>query len=758
MSIWLETGRSAIQEALVAAFDKIDDNARKEIQDRDRKDSELLGELQQLKTRAAEVDRLQQENESLKKEVQQIRQNRKDYGPEFPKSRKVLGELSPNRSLNHPFAKPQPRDVNATPDIQWKYNKLTAKYKALEKSCDEYRSKLRQRIEEIHKWAEGVDSRDRLIRHLKEKLALAQSRLEAHGSSETRPNGTGIGEPVDDEPLDIAASVPGRPSPVSNSEQPKHAVSHTTVSLTTSTHASLGRTPRPVIPRRVSDGILKDSTDEDGCVDDDIELPRLPEPCNDDSRVVVKVELSSDGPVFISERSVRKRKHDREDEPTDNRLQRIKSEHSSSGPECVGDTHNFTPTESFDFEEEAHVPTPRKRRDLSNDRLQDQGPDTKFTPGPGLSDILRRGALAPSIAAGTPRTPAQGSGLTPSTYNPSAPHAGLERQARPATPREQQTYQSRSALHFDMGTRDLAADRNTDLNTIQRPVARSLLGALMNSPSVTTPKPMVRSGLPSVRTPRPALIDEYEDLLRVPAPRELPHGKKYTPKDITATPTTQQSTANTLSSNTTAARERPPKKPSILRDDMPRGRSAEKTSLRQKPMEKLRPEDFKPNPKYNDGLTYVYDEVNRGKSLAERAALSGCTDPNCCGKTFRAFAEAERSNLGPSVTTRAEDIKLLEDYLGDDAYKLGTMTREEKEEMWLQAKTWELASRFGRHRQRYARMPSPPGFWTVDFPNTQERAEERRQADEIRKALVHDRYREAMRPGGMWLFRDEEGR
>ncbi|KUI72572.1 hypothetical protein VM1G_08585 [Cytospora mali] len=758
MSIWLETGRSAIQEALVAAFDKIDDNARKEIQDRDRKDCELLGELQQLKTRAAEVDRLQQENESLKKEIQQIRENQKDQGPEFPKSRKVLGELSPNKSLNHQLAKPQPQDVKATPDLQWKYNRLTAKYKSLEKSRDEYRSKLRQRVEEIHKWAEGVDSRDGLIRQLKKKLALAQSRLEALDSSETRPNGTGGGEPVDDEPLDIAASTPRRPSPVSNLEQPRDAVSHTTVPLTASTHASPGRTPRPVIPSCLSEGIFKESTDEDSRVDDDVELPKLPEPCNDDSRIVVKVESSSDGPVFISERSVRKRKHDGEDDPTDNRLHRVKSEHSSSGPECVGETHNFAPTESFDFEEEAHIPTPRKRRGFSNDRLQDQGPDPRFTSGPGLPDILRRGALAPSIAAGTPRTPAQGSGLTSSTYHPSAPHAGLVRQSRPATPREQQPYQSRNALHFEMGTRDLAADRDTDLNTVQRPVASSLLGALMNSPSVTTPTPMVRPGLPSVRTPRPALPDEYEDLLRVPAPRELPHGKKYTPKDATATPTAQQSTANTPSSNTPAARERPPKKPSILRDDMPRGRSAEKTSLRQKPMDKLRPEDFKPNPKYNDGLTYVYDEVNRGKSLAERAALSGCTDPNCCGKTFRAFAEAERFNLGPSVTTRSEDIKLLEDYLGDEAYKLGTMTREEKEETWLQAKTWELASRFGRHRQRYARMPSPPGFWTVDFPNTQERAEERRQADEIRKALVHDRYREAMRPGGMWLFRDEEER
>lgn len=692
----------------------------------------------------------------MKEQIQQFRQTQRDRGSKSPKARRILGELSPNKSLNLHPAKPPVTDVSSSSDLQRKYNKLTANYKALEKSRDEYKLKLRQRVEEIDKWAGGVDSRDRLIGSLRKKLALAQSQLEAKCASDIRPQGTGQGVPVDDEPSDVVASVPTRPSPDSSLGQSKDAVPHATASPATSTHACFEPAPPPVISSHPSEEVPQESTDEGDRVDDNIELPVLPEPRDDETRVAIKAELSSDGPVFVSERSVRKRKHGREDEPNDKRLHRIKSEHSSSGPECVGEFHNFAPTESFDFEAEAHIPTPRKRRDLPPGRLQDQDANTYKTTGLGLPEVLRPRHSVSSIA---PRTPAQGQLLTPPTYRPSALHDALGRQSRPSTPLHKQPSKERNALNLDIGIGDLADDQGAGSNTIQRHVARGRPDTLLNSPSVRTPTPIVRPGVQKVQFVRYIFADDYEDVLVVPEPRELIDGKKIMTKETVVTPLARQSTINTLSPKATLSRERPPKRPSILREDMPRGRSVdkEKTPFRQKPMDKLRPEDFKPNPRYNEGLTYVYDEVNRGKSAAERAALSGCTDPNCCGKTFRSFAEAERSAAGPSVTTRAEDIKLLEDYLGDEAYKLGTMARAEKEETWLQAKTWELADRFGRHRQRYARVPSPPGFWTVDFPNTQERAEEMRQAEEIRRALVHDRYREAMRPGGRWLFRDEEG-
>jgi len=83
------------------------------------------------------------------------------------------------------------------------------------------------------------------------------------------------------------------------------------------------------------------------------------------------------------------------------------------------------------------------------------------------------------------------------------------------------------------------------------------------------------------------------------------------------------------------------------------------------------------------------------------------------------------------------------------------MTRPEKEELLVEAKTWELAQKYGRHRVRYERMKSPPGFWRTDFPTSQEILEDRKKAEEIEMDVIKDRWREAMRPNGRWLFRDE---
>jgi hypothetical protein len=108
-----------------------------------------------------------------------------------------------------------------------------------------------------------------------------------------------------------------------------------------------------------------------------------------------------------------------------------------------------------------------------------------------------------------------------------------------------------------------------------------------------------------------------------------------------------------------------------------------------------------------------------------------------------------------TAAQRQEEQKLLEEYLGDFAYRLGTMGKKERDELWVEAKTQELANRYGTHRFHYSRMRSPPGFWNADFPNTQELEQERSEAAQRERQTVRDRHREAMRPGGRWLFRDE---
>ncbi|KXX81919.1 hypothetical protein MMYC01_201139 [Madurella mycetomatis] len=119
------------------------------------------------------------------------------------------------------------------------------------------------------------------------------------------------------------------------------------------------------------------------------------------------------------------------------------------------------------------------------------------------------------------------------------------------------------------------------------------------------------------------------------------------------------------------------------------------------------------------------------------------------------MAESELTAGGPSILSRAADQEMLENYLGDEAYRLIGMVREEQQELWLKAKTQDLADRYGRHRHRYARRPSPPGYWNPDFPSTQEIEKSKTEAEKMERAVVEERWREAMRGGGRWLFRDE---
>lgn len=175
--------------------------------------------------------------------------------------------------------------------------------------------------------------------------------------------------------------------------------------------------------------------------------------------------------------------------------------------------------------------------------------------------------------------------------------------------------------------------------------------------------------------------------------------------------------------------------------------------LRNTPLASLKLEDFKINPKFNNGHNFAFTEVVRNRD--ERAEIPGCVDPQCCGKHFRAMAQSELEAAGPSLIHRAADITLLEDYLGDQVYKLGSMSRQEKEELWLEAKTRELANKHGKHRHRFTRRQSPPGFWNADFPSTQENQADRAEAEKREKRMLEERYREATRDGGRWLFRDE---
>lgn len=175
--------------------------------------------------------------------------------------------------------------------------------------------------------------------------------------------------------------------------------------------------------------------------------------------------------------------------------------------------------------------------------------------------------------------------------------------------------------------------------------------------------------------------------------------------------------------------------------------------LRERPVRRLGLEHFKINPHVNHGSDYAFTDVVRGREL--RKCLPGCTKPECCGDKFRKFVEFAREHEEQTLSQEEQDTRLLEGYLGNNKSILHKMSESEKEELLIQARTRDLANKASKHRHAYERRRSPPGFWRSDFPSTQELQSDRQEAAIRQRELVQQRYEEAMRPGGRWLFRDE---
>ncbi|KAL2007153.1 hypothetical protein VTN00DRAFT_8591 [Thermoascus crustaceus] len=170
------------------------------------------------------------------------------------------------------------------------------------------------------------------------------------------------------------------------------------------------------------------------------------------------------------------------------------------------------------------------------------------------------------------------------------------------------------------------------------------------------------------------------------------------------------------------------------------------------PVHRLDLSCFKINPERNQGMDFAFDEVVRKKD--ERKCLSVCTRPDCCGDRFRAMVRAG-GLASASSDSDSVDLQILEDYLGDQKDMLNTMSDKERQDLLIDAKARLLANQYGKHRYTHERARSPPGFWRADMPDTQELEQDREAARKLEREKVMERYREAMRPGGLWKFADE---
>ncbi|RDW69174.1 uncharacterized protein DSM5745_08934 [Aspergillus mulundensis] len=172
---------------------------------------------------------------------------------------------------------------------------------------------------------------------------------------------------------------------------------------------------------------------------------------------------------------------------------------------------------------------------------------------------------------------------------------------------------------------------------------------------------------------------------------------------------------------------------------------------RARPPQRLGLEHFRINPEYNNGLDYAYDTVIRKRD--ERKCASGCTRPGCCGEKFSAMA---RFGIPVDASGKAmSDREILEEFLGEDKNAIDILSSECRDGLLVEAKARVFANQFGKHRHQHHKPGTPPGFWRTGMPGTQEIEEDREDARRLEREKVQERYREALRPNGLWRFADE---
>ncbi|KAK3327112.1 DNA repair protein endonuclease SAE2/CtIP C-terminus-domain-containing protein [Cercophora scortea] len=729
MGFWDQRGRPAIMAALEAACDAVTDDLAAELRERDQtRHAFLAEEVDRLKAIAATADQLAQENRSLREELEQLRKTQRSVpavvadspspgtrdaftitAPEASTPRPPLQALDAI-SLNQATLPGISSSTREGEDWDPNFRRLAKRFAALQKKFEVKRNAAKTILDQRDAWMRYAESLEAKLKKLEKRhsggggpsaggTAARPSPNTGNDEEGQVPENTGPGSSFASNPEAITRLRPHKDVTEATGAQSWRAVSTPTATIAQDDAPTEAGSVAPSIDRESSDG---------GDHQDD--LPSLPPIVTAQQRLAtVKHEPSSDGPVVVFERSVHKRKNTDDSRQLLPPSRRIKHEYdNSSDPVVTAELSAFSPHESVDLDAGQGMPTPRKQRptECRSGLVEDIVRETEHQ--------QKRGA--PSLGDGD--------------------FLGSKKKPK----RSGHTRSATNAERLDDGIADIAGD---GFLSIQADKSRQKGKGLSHSPPERRAlQTLLDYGLPEndpvvQRPTRQAHGDPHSDTSEMETRRSLlQHDKRMstrTPDKVSI----ESKTGIAPKSRLTRGNKDPPK-----------GRP-----LRERPLSELRPEDFKVNPKSNNGYTHAFNDVVRGK--ANRAELSGCTDPNCCGKVLRAMAESELKSGGALIPSRVEDIKLLENYLGDEAYRLALMTREEKQAMWLEAKIQQLANTHGRHRHRFARRASPPGYWNPEFPTTQEIEAGREEEERANRRLVEERWRDATRGGGLWLFRDE---
>ncbi|QUC16166.1 uncharacterized protein UV8b_00407 [Ustilaginoidea virens] len=722
---WFERGRPALFEALSKVCDQIGrDFLDGDVQDPKSstvpaEDNGVEENVQRASTLSDLVATLKAENAALRNalaHVQAARQPPNEMG-QLSGTKPPDDSSSETRPLwsNFPTSSATseaPEGNEGRKDCD-KCAKILRRYRALSSNFKTAKEALLRRKDERNKWIRHAELLGKKIRAAEEQHSIQivdqkarQVEIPSSTAMEADDAGLEPGDPelsfvLEDKVSDDEPQLPQRPP---------------------------ARNVTPVVGPIIGPGASSQTTQ--GQASDDMSPPDASAPSIiEDDHSTVKQEPSSDAPEIVSERKVRKRK--RADEVMgESTLPIIKSESNNlRSPSTTANPAKFHTQESIDLGDIGQkIQTPRKRQ-----LLEQRVPYTELAQQSKIS-VLTPAHSQTHQHAQSAQVSRQTSALMP-----------LDANARPTRPSSKNLFLKHRRGQLADQIASLAedgADYGTcpagfRFNNAGTKSAKTRLDSLLNLSFVDA------SGIGKSPERIAPSTPSRQTNPGIPGRRRLPFESDG-----------QQSTKSAAAQRLQISRRNLEIKP--LADRPPpthRVDGQTRRSLRSTSMSELGLDDFKINPIANQGHDFAFSEVVRDKG--ERTCLPGCVDMHCCGKHFRDLAISQKAIPPLTPQQRQEEQILLERYLGYHAYRLATMSTEERDEVWIQAKTEELANKYGKHRQRYSRMQSPPGFWNADFPDTQQLKADREEAAKRTRQAVAERYREAMKVGGRWKFADE---
>ncbi|KAL7926124.1 hypothetical protein ACQKWADRAFT_318615 [Trichoderma austrokoningii] len=700
MDNWSERGRPAVREALDHVWEVIDREVQHELArraiDNNRTKQLLKSTVSSLESQQAENNKLRAENDLLRAQLATMSSSIS------PSDGTEDGSTTPTLSMATTVQNfPSSGAIKSPPSSSDSEGKELAKFKmrfsALSDNFKQAKEHLRKRRDERDLWMERAKKFENLARAAEEKHGI-RILEESDGN-----------KPDESRLANLNSSVPA--STIAVMPPPAARTIPDSQSITDVEDAQLQSTQ----------GDPDEAETED--------LPPLPAPGDGQDSIKIKQEPSSDLPVVVSERSLKRRRVEN-DTRTTLTAPTIKAEPINSSPITASEHYKFDIQESIDLDDIAQkITTPRKRKDLNASAAEEKEKEEEDREDP---------RLAPHTTPKSGYVWADGLRSSAKTaFGPSVltPISGNKRMSKNIID-EDGNFSAYGKPSLARGLTDLAEDGTPFGKRGPAKGSKTLpgvslstngrLSSLLNTPASTSP--IMRT--PQTRSQGTASTEDTPISLMFPEPRALPFDKLMRQTKKCRSLKNVEFTTPVSKGN-----KKVPAQDESL--------SKEPTSgLRYKPLVELRLDDFKINPSTNNGQDYAYSEVVRDKD--ERAGLRGCTDMHCCGKHFRALALSHRPDPPLTAEQRQEEQRLLEKYLGEHAYRLATMTKAERDETWLKAKTEELSNKYGRHRHRFARMQSPPGFWNADFPDTQELEADREEAQKREKRAIAERYREAM--------------